>query len=115
MIGVSERVFARRVSQLCRSCRRQERRKRVGRRAGEHKNTEPVVAGSAKCCHWVDGYAAADFFTALVCFLAGGFGAAFFAAFAFSRSANSFFTAAAMDSTLMLYSLAASARTRLLS
>lgn len=47
--------------------------------------------------------------------LSGGSGAAFFAAFDFSRSANSFLTVAAMVSMLTLYSLAASARTRLLS
>lgn len=38
---------ARRVGQKRRSCHRQEHRKRVGRRAGEHKNAKPVVAGSA--------------------------------------------------------------------
>jgi hypothetical protein len=58
------------------------------------------------------GCAVAAFFAAFDCACADGFAVAFFAAFAFSRAANSLFSVAAMVSTLTLYSLAASARTR---
>ena len=94
-------LAARGAGQSRRFRRMREPRKRVGKRAAGQKENGAGLAGSAQCFSWLDSYAAA-FLTVFGCAVAGGLGAAFFAVLAFSFSANSCLTLAAIASVSTL-------------